>query len=346
MILREFASRSCEWLGSDTSTPFISTRIRFARNLDGFLFPNRATHPHQAEIRKLVFERIGKLKKWKNCGKFALEDLDITDRRMIMERHLASYDLVFTERVAGLVVNDLESMSIMVNEEDHLRLQIFGSGLNLNDTFNLAASVEKEVSGIFDFAQHPEFGFLTACPTNVGTGLRISFLAHLPALVRTNHMGEVVDSLSRLGVVVRGFYGEATKPVGDFFQISNQITLGVSENDLIEKLTAISSELEGASRKAEDELLKKSRVEVEDAIYRSYGAIQYAKKISYGELMKNVSDIRFGLKIGLPIPIGGDRLNDILFLAQPAHIEERAGRSMAPLERDVARSEFVKETLG
>lgn len=346
MVLKEFASRSCKWLSSDTSTPFISTRIRFARNLDGFLFPNRATHLHQKEIRKLVFERIGELKKWKNCRKIALEDLDITDRRMIMERHLASYDLVFTERVAGLVVNDLESMSIMVNEEDHLRLQIFGSGLNLNDTFSLASSVEKEVGGIFDFAKHTEFGFLTACPTNVGTGLRISFLTHLPALVRTNHMGEVVDSLSRLGVVVRGFYGEATKPVGDFFQISNQITLGVSENDIIEKLTAISSELEDVSKKAEDELLKKSRVEIEDAIYRSYGTIQYAKKISYEELMKDVSDIRFGLKIGLPIPIGGDRLNDILFLAQPAHIEERAGRRMTPLERDVARSEFVKETLG
>jgi len=346
MILSDFASRSCEWLDSDTASPFISTRIRFARNLEGFFFPNRCDHSRQTEIRKLVFEKIGKLKKWKNCKKIALEDIDVTDRRLLLERHLASYDLVFTERFAGLVINEKESMSIMVNEEDHLRLQIFGRGFNLNDTFNLASSVEKEISGIFDFAKHPEFGFLTACPTNVGTGLRISFLAHLPALVRTNHMGEVIDSLSRLGVVVRGFYGEATKPVGDFFQISNQITLGVSENDIIEKLTAISSELEDASQKAENELLKKDRVEIEDSVYRSYGIIQYAKKISYEELMRCISDIRFGLKTGMPLPIGGARLNDLLLLSQPAHIEERAGRNLPPTERDEARSEFIKETLG
>ncbi|MFH1957955.1 MAG: ATP--guanido phosphotransferase [bacterium] len=346
MVLRDFASRSCEWLDSDTSSPFISTRIRFARNMDGFFFPNRAGHSQQAEIRKLAFEKIGRQEKWKNCKKIALEDIDITDRRLLLERHLASYDLVFTDRVAGLVVNEKESMSIMVNEEDHLRLQIFGLGFNLNDTFNLASCVSKEISENFDFAKHPEFGFLTACPTNVGTGLRISFLAHLPALVRTNHMGEVIDSLSRLGIVVRGFYGEATNPVGDFFQISNQITLGVSENDIIEKLTAITSELEDASQKAENELLKKNRIEIEDAIYRSYGIIQYAKKISYEELMSCVSDIRFGLKTGMPLPIGGDRLNDLLFLSQPAHIEERAGRNLPPPERDEARSEFIKETLG
>ncbi|MCD6413630.1 MAG: hypothetical protein J7L54_05755 [Elusimicrobia bacterium] len=346
MKFADFAARPCMWLSKDTSSFYLSTRVRFARNIKDFFFPNRASSAQQLKIRNLVFEKISCLKYWKTSEKILLEELDITDRRFLMERHLASYDLVFKDKISGLIVGEREMMSIMVNEEDHLRIQFFGRGSSLGDTLNLALAREREISRIFDMAKDPELGYLTACPTNVGTGLRISFLVHLPALSIGGYIGDVIESLSRIGIVVRGFYGEATKPYGDFFQVSNQVTLGVSEAEITEKLMAIFSQLEDASVKATDEILKKRKIEIYDSIYRSLGICERSRKISYEELMRCISYIRFGLMIGLALPVDGEKLNKMLVMSQPAHIEEREGRVMSPIERDRMRSEFVREILG
>ncbi|MEA2081964.1 MAG: ATP--guanido phosphotransferase [Elusimicrobiota bacterium] len=346
MIFANLASKSSPWQNTDSGSLFISTRVRFARNLAGFYFPNQASPAAQSRVRKKVFEGIATVKRWKDAGKLELEELDITDRKFLIERHLSSYDLVFTERVAGLVMGEGETAGIMVNEEDHLRMQVLGKGLSLEETLEEASSIEKEISAVFDFAHSDDFGFLTSCPTNAGTGLRISFLAHLPALVMSGYMGEVIESLARVGVASRGVYGEATKPLGGFFQISNQVTLGVSQRDIIEKLKAISKQIEDASDKALDDLVSKRKTEMEDKIYRSYGVLQYARRISYEELINRISDIRLGLSMGMALPLDGERLNNMLFLAQPAHIEERNGALLSPSERDEKRSEFLRETMG
>ncbi|MCD6311981.1 MAG: ATP--guanido phosphotransferase [Elusimicrobia bacterium] len=346
MIFSNLASKSSLWQNTDPGSHFISTRVRFARNIEGFYFPNQASPAGQSKVRKKVFEGIGAIKRWRGAGKLELEELDITDRKFLIERHLASYDLVFTERVAGLIMGADETAGIMVNEEDHMRIQVLGKGLSLEETFEEASALVKEISKVFDFAHSDDFGFLTSCPTNAGTGLRISFLAHLPALVLSGYMGEVIESLARVGVASRGVYGEATKPLGGFFQISNQVTLGVSENDIIAKLKAISKQIEDASGKALDDLVSKRKTEMEDKIYRSYGVLQYARRISYEELINRISDIRLGLSMGLALPLGGERLNDMLFLSQPAHIEERNGALTAPEERDEKRAEFLREIMG
>jgi len=346
MIFSNLASKSSRWQNTEPGGHFVSTRVRFARNLKDCYFPNQASPSDQSKVRTRVFDGIGGIKRWRGAGKLELEELDITDRKFLIERHLASYDLLFTERVAGLIMGEDETAGIMVNEEDHLRIQVLGKGLSLEKTFEEASVIEKEISGVFKFAHSEDFGFLTSCPTNAGTGLRISFLAHLPALVLSGYMGEVIDSLARVGVASRGVYGEATKPLGGFFQISNQVTLGVSENDIIEKLKAISKQIEDASDKAMDELLGKRKTEMEDRIYRSYGVIQYARSISYEELINRISDIRLGLSMGMALPLGGDRLNDMLFLSQPAHIEERNGAPVADAERDEKRAEFLREIMG
>ncbi|MBA3066055.1 ATP--guanido phosphotransferase [bacterium] len=346
MIFSNLASKSSRWQNTDPAGHFISTRVRFARNLKGFYFPNQASPAEQRKVRKKVFEGTGSLKRWRGADKLELEKLDITDRKFLIERHLASYDLVFTERVAGLIMGGDETAGIMVNEEDHLRIQVLGKGLSLEETFREASALVKEISSVFDFASSDDFGFLTSCPTNAGTGLRISFLAHLPALVQSGYMGEVIDSLARVGVASRGVYGEATKPLGGFFQISNQVTLGVSENDIIEKLAAISKQIEAASDRAMEKLISERKTEMEDKIYRSYGVLQYARRISYEELINRISDIRLGLGMGMAIPFAGDRLNDILFLSQPAHMEERAGAIIPPEERDEKRAEFLREIMG
>ncbi|PIU18061.1 MAG: ATP--guanido phosphotransferase [Elusimicrobia bacterium CG08_land_8_20_14_0_20_44_26] len=345
MILKNLSEKSCEWLNSDTATPFISTRIRYARNLAGFVFPSRANPSEQLKARNAVFRALVKLPEWERYEKIEMEELDITDRRLLMERHMASYDLVFTERVSGLVIDKSGLMCIMLNEEDHLRIQVFARGLDFGGSSALGAGVSKEISSVLKFAFHPEFGYLTACPTNAGTGLRISFLAHLPALSREGLIGELMDSLGRIGVVMRGFYGEATKPLGNFFQVSNQVTMGVTEDEITEKLTAISNQLEKTERRSSDKLFKKNKMEILDRIYRSYGILQFARKLSYEELMSCVSDIRWGLREGMAIPVGGDKINDLIMLAQPAHIEERAEKNLTPDERDVLRAEFVKQIL-
>ncbi len=346
MRFAEFAAQPCKWLSEDASSLCLSTRIRFARNLKDFIFPNRASASEQLKIRNLIFEKMSGMEQWSTAEKILLEELDITDRKFLMERHLASYDLVFKDKISGLIVSEREMMSIMVNEEDHMRIQFFGVGFNLDDALNLALAREREISKVFKFAEDADLGYLTACPTNVGTGLRISFLVHLPALVIGGFIGDIVGSLSKLGIVVRGFYGESTKPYGNLFQVSNQVTLGVSEAGIMEKLMAIFSRLEDASAKATDEILRKSKVEIYDRIYRSLGICERARKISYEELMDCVSYIRFGLKIGLALPVDGEKLNRMMILCQPAHIEERTGKVLSPFDRDVARSEFVREILG
>ncbi|PIV19340.1 MAG: ATP--guanido phosphotransferase [Elusimicrobia bacterium CG_4_10_14_3_um_filter_49_12_50_7] len=344
MIFSDLASKSISWQGPEPGSHFVSTRVRFARNLKGHYFPCRAGAGEQLKVRKEVFEGLRGLPGWKSASRLELEELDISDRKFLIERHLASYDLVFTDRVAGLVMGD--DAAIMVNEEDHLRIQVLGPGLSLQESFEKASVIVREISAAFDFAQNDEFGFLTTCPTNAGTGLRISFLAHLPSLVLSGYIGEVIDSLARVGVASRGVYGEATKPLGGFFQISNQVTLGVTGKEIIDKLTAISKQLEDASDKAMDELVSRRKTELEDRIYRSYGVIQYARRISYEELISRISDIRLGLSMGMALPMGGDRLNDMLFLSQPAHIEQRNGSPLSPDERDEKRAEFLREIMG
>jgi len=348
MKLRELLSTDVIWMDSDKKNGdiVISSRIRLARNLLDFPFPDQADEKGLAAIRSSVLESMNRVEYLKKGNQYLLEDLDPTDRRFLLERHLISHDFVHSSRPGALVVGDREMVSIMVNEEDHLRIQGMESGLDLMKIFGFLRVIDDALSRELKYAYSSDLGYLTSCPTNVGTGMRASVLIHLPGLVQTNRIEELLGSLQKLGMVARGFYGEGTRSLGDFFQISNQITIGVREEEIVDKLLRIVEQIVQTERATRGEMLEKNRLEVEDRIARAYGLLRHVQKISYGELMEHLSWLRLGLSLEIKMQVTYHQLNQILLKSQPAHLDEKEGRELAPLERDAIRAQTIRQLLG
>jgi protein arginine kinase len=236
-------------------------------------------------------------------------------------------------------------MSIMVNEEDHLRLQTLFSGLRLREAWNLLDTLDDELGREVPYAYHHEFGFLTSCPTNVGTGLRASVLMHLPALVLTKEIGKVLQGLSQVGLTFRGLYGEGSEVVGNFFQLSNQTTLGKSEEDLVDHLDRIVRQVIQYETQARQILLRDAAGVTEDKIWRAYGLLRYARSLSFEELMNLLSGVRLGASLKLLPGLRVYSLNRIMIFTQSAHLEEAAGRDLSPAESDIHRAALVRRIL-
>jgi len=244
-----------------------------------------------------------------------------------------------------VVLRSDETVSIMVNEEDHLRIQCLMPGLALEGCWNIASQVDDLFEATLEYAYNEEFGYLVTCPTNVGTGLRASVMLHLPGLVATRMLGEVVSGLSKLGLTVRGLYGEGTKAAGDLFQVSNQVTLGQREEEIISSLTALVRRLVSQEREARRGLYQKQREALEDKIFRSYGLLQYARVLNSEEAMRCLSDLRLGLALkvikGIPLSL----IAELMVLGQPAFLMKVAGKNLAPFERDILRARLIRERL-
>ena len=328
----------------------LSTRVRLARNLQGHAFGPRARLNDRTAVLDQVRNVSNRVELLRNGDIQELRELDARPRRILLERRLASLDLMGDNGSppapgTAVVLAADRPVSIMVNEEDHLRLQTLLSGLRLREAWNLLDSLDEELGEELPYAYHHEFGFLTSCPTNVGTGLRASVLMHLPALVLTKEIGKVLQGLSQVGLTFRGLYGEGSEVVGNFFQLSNQTTLGKSEEDLVDHLDRIVRQVIQYETHARQVLLRDAPSVTEDKIWRAYGLLRYARSLSFEELMNLLSGVRLGASLKLLPGLRVYSLNKIMIFTQPAHLEEAAGRDLSPAESDAHRAALVRRIL-
>ena len=337
------------WLGEsgEDSDVVVSSRVRLARNLDGIPFVNRASDADRNEIvgmvrRTPLFAAEGGSLRWVEMG-----DLDECDRRQLVERHLVSRQFADSPVARGVGVSEDETLSVMVNEEDHLRIQTLRTGSGLDHAYRLVEEANRELESHLEFAFSPRWGFLTACPTNVGCGVRFSVMLHFPALRITDELERVRRAAKDLNLAVRGFHGEGTESTGDFFQVSNQITLGVSEEDLLEAFAKdVVPRLVDYERSAREVLLGRKRPLLEDRIHRAWGLLTNARLLEAGEAINLLSRVRLGVSLGLLEETSMREVHRLLLHVQPAHLsalrnvpleEEEASRS--------ARAALVRETL-
>jgi len=339
------------WLDASgpKSTIVLSTRIRLARNVRGIPFSQRAKDADRTAVLERVIEAAASSEHLSAAVAFHLDQMERAERQLLHERHLVSKELAGLEREsrprpgAALLVQD--QVGVMVNEEDHLRLHGMWSGFDLEDAYAEVEAVDAELGRLVPFAFHHEFGYLTSCPTNAGTGLRASVLIHLPGLVLTKEITKVLQGLSQVGLTFRGLYGENTDVVGNFFQLSNQTTLGKTEDELIDHLGKIVRQVVEYEEQARDVLLRTAPEEVEDKTWRAYGLLKHARRLSFEETMNLLSGVRLGVGLKLLPGPGVYTLNKLLIYTQPAHLAAIDGRSTGDRELPTVRAAFVRRLL-
>jgi protein arginine kinase len=351
MMDNGFSDIGLGWLeGSGAHADIVlSTRVRLARNLQGHAFSSRVRPAEREQILERVRAAVRHTTLQGGPG-YELASMPTLGRRILHERHLVSRELAglageAPAQGAGLFIAAGDAVGVMVNEEDHLRLQAILSGLRLQEAFRRVDDLDEELGGQLPFAYHQEYGYLTSCPTNVGTGLRASILVHLPGLVLTKEIGKVLQGISQVGLTFRGLYGEGSEVVGNFFQISNQTTLGKSEEDLIEHLQKIVGRVIEYEMGARDILMRDAPTVIEDKIWRAYGLLRYARALSFEEVMNLLSGIRLGVSMNLLSGLRVYTLNKIMIFAQDAHLEQAAGRPLRDAEGDLHRATYVRRVL-
>ncbi len=340
------------WLeaSGDHADIVLSTRVRLARNLVGHAFGPRARVNDREAVLKKFKESVAKAPSLKGGTLIELPRVAERTRRILMERRLVTRDLMGDSEngpLGGTAVHlsDGHPLSVMVNEEDHLRAQSLLSGLRIEEAWRLVDRLDEELGRELPFAYHQEFGFLTSCPTNVGSGMRASVFMHLPGLVLTKEIGKVLQGLGQVGLTFRGLYGEGSEVVGNFFQVSNQTTLGKTEEDLVDHLDKVVRQVIQYELQARQVLLRDARGVTEDKIWRAYGLLRYARSLSFEELMNLLSGVRLGLSLKLLPGLRVYTLNKMMIFTQPAHLEEAAGRDLTPTESDAHRAAFVRRIL-
>jgi len=320
----------------------ISSRTRLARNLSGVFYVHRADDDTLAEVVMSILD-AALTAGFSEKNFFYINNLSDLQKSVFIERHLISPALASNVGNRGVLVRDTEISSVMVNEEDHLRIQSMRHGFDLMGSFVEAVEIEDRLSHDLTFSSSDEYGYLTACPTNMGTGLRASVLIHLPALVLTKEIERVIRSSGQLGMAVRGYRGEGSDVIGNLFQISNQKSFGKSDTDIVRDLVKVVKQIIDYEKKAADMLMNEARYQIEDKIFRSIGILKSARILSTHEFMNLASAVRLGLHLGLLKKPGVMTLNELLILTQPGHIQEILGKRLEPLERDRLRAERVRE---
>lgn len=328
----------------DVSDVVISTRIRFARNLKEYPFPCRLSEDKKRKVASIIKEAVleGHSAISDRFKYIQMSELTQEEAVSLVERHLVSPEFISGRQGRGLLLLNDESVSIMINEEDHVRIQVINRGMKLNETYELADKIDTLLDERLDFAFDEKLGYLTQCPTNIGTGMRASLMLHLPALQESGAMGKIAASLSKLGIVIRGLYGENTDPSGAIYQLSNQVTLGITEQEAIKNLHDIAMQLVAQERNTREQLSE--NINMLDSIYRSYGILSYAKLISNSECMKLLSNVRFGVEMGC-FEIDFDTLDRLFIEIQPATLMKNIGKKLTPAERDHIRAELVRTAL-
>lgn len=321
----------------------VSSRIRVARNIASLPFELKMKLADAEYLIGLVYSII----EGKVAGEFLnLKDLKPLEKESLLECHLVSPGFVKKEKPVSVFINEGGNVSVMINEEDHLRYQGIGCGLNLVNLSSEVFNIEELIGDNVEYAFNDDYGYLTSCPTNIGTGMRASVFMHLPGLVFTNEVEKVLKGALQIGMAVRGIYGEGSEIRGSLFQISNQHTIGFREEDLLERITKLSKMIIDIEKKARDVILSKARNEFEDKIFRSLAILRSARTISSEEVLNLLSAVRFGVGVGIVEEIPLQTLNEIMVVSRPANIQLYYGELLEEQERDIKRAEYIREKIG
>jgi len=322
-----------------------SSRIRLARNLKGFPFSSRCNEQQLRDIISLVKSCANHCSRLKNTKYYALREISMLNRQFLMERFLISRELARDGGEKGAIVDGTERISIMLNEEDHLRMQVLCSGLLLSTAWEELNAIDDELDSHLDFAFELPWGYLTACPSNAGTGLRSSVMIHLPGLITTKRIVGILQTAGKINLAIRGLHGEGTEMLGDYFQISNQVTLGRPEDEIVDATEKLTRNLIEQERRARDDLMKNEKIVIEDRIGRAVAILSSAKILNSREAMELLSSVRLGIYYGMIPGIKMDVLDSLLIRIQPAHLQKRFPNHLGPLDRDIERAKLVRETL-
>jgi protein arginine kinase len=325
----------------------MSSRIRLARNFKEITFPSLFNNEEANKVISQVEEiiRQNPLKDFGDYELLKMDELQQLHKRVLVEKHLISPHLAEDSTHGACLLSENEEISIMINEEDHIRIQCLFPGFQLTEALAIANEIDDWMEKSVTYAFDEKFGYLTSCPTNVGTGLRASVMMHLPGLVLTQQMNRVVPAINQLGLVVRGIYGEGSEALGNIFQISNQITLGKSEVDIVEDLKSVVRQLISQERSARDALEKTLNIELEDRVFRSLGVLKYSRILESKEAARCLSDVRLGIDMGYIKNISKTILNELMILTQPGFLQQYAGGPLRPTERDIRRAALIRERL-
>jgi len=326
----------------------ISSRVRVARNLNGYAFPHLLDQEKAEQViyavqlaleNSSIIDQIGYLETTR------MSELSPVERQILVEKHLISPNLLEEYEKKAVALRDDEEISIMINEEDHLRIQCLLPGLQLEKAWALVNQIDDGLENTLDYAFFEKFGYLTACPTNVGTGMRASVMLHLPGLVLVDQVGAVLATISKLGFAVRGLYGEGTEALGNLFQLSNQVTMGHSEEEIINSLKSVTSQILTHEREARKALLLQRKDQLEDKVGRSYGLLKYAHMISSEEAMRRLSNVRMGVDLQLITGPTAEQLTELMFMTRPAYLMKQLENGLNSRQLDIFRAQIIRNKL-
>jgi len=327
---------------SENSDVAESTRIRFARNLQGISFNLHQKNEIEA-IEKKIKENLYAI--GYGLKLFRLKDMDDITKMSLVEKNLLSPEFVLNKNETGsILINDEENICIMIGNEDHLEIQVFNCGFALENVLNLAIEIDEKIGETLGYAISEKYGYLTACPNNVGTGLRASVMVHLPALSRTKNTKKVLEAIHSFGINIRGVYGENTESTGDMYQISNQQTLGITEKEIIKNLHVIVEKIMKQERQAR-KVLAQDDIALEDLIYRSYGILRNCKKISSEEARSLLSNIKLGTDLGILKELTDLKVKKLYLYTKPANLQKYVGQQYEAIERDIKRAEVIQQIM-
>lgn len=347
MDLDNFMKRTISpWLR--TEAPYdeiiLSTRIRLARNFADISFPPLQRQTDLEKVKSFMAAHFSN-HSFAGHGKLTLVEMDslnAIEKRMLLEKHLISKNII-EHKNSAFLVSENEQISIMVNEEDHLRVQLYYPGLQLQEALDNALTLDNWLEDKIDFAFHEQFGYLTSCPSNVGTGMRASVMLHLPALTHSKKMNKIVSVINQLGFVVRGFFGEGSRSLGHVYQVSNQVTLGMTEQEVISELERIIMMLIEREQAEQKRIYQIAPIVVADKIYRSYGILQHCKILNSQEAASRISDIKLGINVGLIKDFPNILLNELMMITQPGFLQSYVGKTLTENERDIIRAKIISE---
>jgi protein arginine kinase len=345
--LDDLLNHASEWLKGTgpNSDVVISSRVRLARNLDKAPFPHWANKKQSEGVLKIIEEKVAGIEYLKNTTVFRLAELDTVDKQFLIEKHLMSLEHAQKTDSKAVIIDSEEVLSIMVNEEDHIRCQVMQSGFNLFEAHNIINKIDDALSSDLTFAFSQEWGYLTACPTNTGTGMRGSVMLHLPALVMTRHIDRILAAIAKLSFTTRGLYGEGTQATGNFFQVSNQLSLGHSEEEIIDKINGLIRQIIDQENQARELMLSRNRAVLEDRIDRSFGILKSVHIISSQETIELLSMVRLGCDLGMIKDISRRTVNELFIITQPAHLQKIENKKLSSEERDAKRAQIIREKL-
>lgn len=325
------------------SDVIISTRIRFARNIQGFKF-NLKTKTEMDKLKSKIKENVPSI--GYGLKYLELKDMDDITKMSLVEKNLISPEYALNKNdIGAILINDEENICIMINDDDHLKIQVFSSGFELENTLNYAIELDQKIEEILGYATNKKYGYLTSLPTNCGTGLKVSVMVHLPALEKTRNIDKVFYTINNFGVNILGAYGQDDINNQNIYQISNKRTLGITEQEIIENIKVVANKLVEQERKAR-KFLAKDTIDLEDTIYRSYGILKNCRKISLDEAQNLISNVKMGTDLGILKELNDSKIQKLSLFTKPASMQKYLGEQYEPLERDIKRAEVIKQIMG